>query len=147
MIGSITRRLSIERRRLTRPWGSRRFPPVGKKIKPSQPIGARQAAWRELVILCRKCGGKLKGGFGDDGRDDLRTALRDALRQAGRRRDVRIIEAGCFGVCPKRAVVALRGSLPGQLLIVPQGQPAAAVLDGLGIIPGIPAHHPALPTA
>ena len=112
---------------------------MGKKIKPpSSPIGARQASWRDLVILCRKCGGKLKGGFGDEGRDDLRSILRQALRQAGRRRDVRIIETGCLGVCPKRAVVVLRGSMPGQLLIVPQGQPAASVLDSLGIIPAPP---------
>ncbi len=108
---------------------------MGKKIKPSsQPIGARQAAWQELVILCRKCGGKLKGGFGDEGRDDLRAALRDELREAGRRRDVRVIETGCLGICPRGAVVALRGSMPAQLLIVPQGQRAASVLDSLGIM-------------
>ncbi len=107
---------------------------MGKKIKPSpQPIVGRQAAWRELVVLCRKCTGKLKGGFGDDGREDLRVVLREVLREAGRRHEVRVIETGCLGVCPKRAVVALHGSMPGQLLIVPQGQPAASVLDSLGI--------------
>ncbi len=126
------------RGRLTPADASRTLRPVGKKIKPPPPIGARQAPWRELVILCRKCRGKLEGGFGDEGRDDLRSALRDALRDAGRRRDVRIIETGCLGVCPKRAVVALRGSMPGQLLIVPQGEPAASVLDRLGIIPAPP---------
>ncbi len=129
------RAVATGRRRLTRPQGSRTVRVVGKKIKPPPPIGVRQASWRELVVLCRKCSGKLEGGFGDEGRDDLRTVLRRALREAGRRRDVRIIETGCLGVCPKRAVVALRGSMPGQLLIVSQGQPAAGVLDSLGIIP------------
>ncbi len=144
MIGSITRRLSTERR-LTRPEASRTHRPVGKKIKPpSPPIVVREVAWRELVVLCRKCGGKLKGGFGDGGRDELRAALRQALRLAGRRREVRIIETGCLGVCPKGAVVALRGAAPGQLLIVPQGEPAASVLAGLGISPG---PRPGPPTA
>ena len=133
------RAASIGCRRLTRPEASRTLRGVGKKIKPpAPPIGVRPASWREIVILCRKCGGKLKGGFGDEGRDDLRAVLRKALREAGRRRDVRVIETGCLGVCPKRAVVALRSSVPGQLLIVPQGQPAAAVLDSLGIIPAPP---------
>lgn len=84
-------------------------------------------------MLCRKCGGKLKGGFGEKGRAGLRSALRDELRDLGRRREIRVIETGCFGVCPKNAVVAARGSDPGRLLIVPQGQPAGAVLDALGV--------------
>ncbi len=121
-------------RGLTPPGTSRTHPPVGKKIKPPPSIVSRQAAWQELIVLCRKCRGKLKGGFGDEGRDDLRGALRAALREGGRRRDVRVIETGCLGVCPKAAVVALRGSMPGQMLIVPQGERAASVLDSLGII-------------
>ncbi len=109
---------------------------MGKKHKtiPGE-IGTRHAAWQDLVILCRKCGGKLKGGFGDDGRDDLRDALRDGLRAAGRRRDFRIIESGCLGICPKGGVVALRGSEPGRVLIVPRGQAAGSVLETLGVKP------------
>lgn len=101
-------------------------------------IDSREAAWQDLVILCRKCGGKLKGGFGDKGRDDLRSALRDGLREAGRRRDVRIIETDCLGVCPKGGVVAMRGSEPGRILIVPQGQSAGQVLETLGVAHAAP---------
>ena len=90
------------------------------------------------MILCRKCGGKLDGGFGDDGRDDLRSALRDGLREAGRRRDIRIIETGCLGICPKGGVVALRGSEPGRVLIVSQGQSTGHVLETLGVSPPPP---------
>jgi len=95
----------------------------------------RQAPWQDLVLLCRKCGGKLKGGFGDEGRDDLRSALRDGLREAGRRRDFRVVETGCLGICPKGGVVALRGSDPGRILIVPQGQAIVGVLEALGVNP------------
>ena len=109
---------------------------MGKRAKRIGEIGSREASWQELVILCRKCGGKLKGGFGEDGRSDLRGALRDALRETGRRGAVRILETGCFGICPKRAVVALRGTAPGRILIVPEGQPAATVLETLGLDPG-----------
>jgi predicted metal-binding protein len=98
-------------------------------------IGTREAAWQDLIVLCRKCGGKLKGGFGDDGRDDLRDALRDELRAVGRRRDFRIIETGCLGICPKGGVVAMRGSDAGRILIVPQGQAAGRVLETLGVKP------------
>lgn len=98
-------------------------------------IGTHQASWQDLVILCRKCGGKLDGGFGDDGRDDLRSALRDGLREAGRRRDIRIIETGCLGICPKGGVVTLRGSEPGRVLIVSQGQSTGHVLETLGVSP------------
>lgn len=109
---------------------------MGKKSRaaPDQ-IDRRQAPWQDLVLLCRKCGGKLKGGFGDEGRDDLRSALRDGLREAGRRRDFRVVETGCLGICPKGGVVALRGSDPGRILIVPQGQAIVGVLEALGVNP------------
>ena|ERR1700712_3397505 len=107
---------------------------MGKKQKiiPGQ-IGTREASWQDLVILCRKCSGKLKGGFGEDGHDDLRDALRDGLRAVGRRRDFRIIETGCLGICPKGGVVVMRGSTSGCVLIVPQGQEAGKVLKSLGV--------------
>lgn len=112
--------------------------PVSKKNKSRRipvEIGSRVASWRELIVVCRKCGGRLKGGgFGENGSDDLRSALRDGLREAGRKRDVRLVETGCLGICPKGAVVAIRGSEPGRILIVPQGQPAASVLETLGVI-------------
>lgn len=122
---------------VTRP--ASHFCRVSKKNKAvAGQIDSREAAWQDLVILCRKCGGKLKGGFGDKGRDNLRSALRDSLREAGRRRDVRIIETDCLGICPKGGVVAMRGSEPGRILIVPQGQAAGQVLETLGVTPAAP---------
>ena len=96
-------------------------------------IGQRKAAWHDLVVLCRKCGGKRPGGFGADGEDDLRAALRRELRETGHKRRVRVVETGCLGVCPKRAVVAFRATDPGRLLIVPRGQPLVDVVAALGL--------------
>ncbi len=85
--------------------------------------------WQDILLLCKKCGRKLDGGFGADGEDSLRGALREALRERGQRRTVRVLEVGCFGVCPKGAVVVGRGGRPGELLVVPGGTEADALLD------------------
>jgi predicted metal-binding protein len=63
----------------------------------------------------------MDGGYGSTGKDTLRRVLRDALRVKSRRRDVRIIETRCMGICPKRAVTALNASHPGRILMIPKG--------------------------
>ena len=113
---------------------------VKSKRKPAPAvIGQRRAPCRDLVVLCRTCGGKRGGGkrgggFGEDGKHELRSVLRKALRAAGDGGGVRIIETGCLGVCPKRAVVAFRGNDPGRLLIVPRGSATPDVLAALGLM-------------
>ena len=77
--------------------------------------------WREILLVCRKCGGKLKGGFGPKRKDELPDAFRELLRQAGRRREVRILEVGCLGVCPKGGITVMQGTRPGEMLVVPEG--------------------------
>ncbi len=84
--------------------------------------------WREIILVCRKCSKKLDGGFGPDGDDDLGSSLKRALRAEGRRRDVRVIETKCLGLCPKGAVTMLRGSQPGALLSVPRGTSPASLI-------------------
>jgi predicted metal-binding protein len=85
--------------------------------------------WRELVLVCRKCTKKLDGGFGKGGRDSLRRLLRAELRAGGR--DVRVVAVNCLGVCPKRAVSVMRGSRPGEVLVVPAGTDPADILHRL----------------
>ena len=63
----------------------------------------------------------MKGGYGSKGKDTLRTVLRGALKEKGHRRDVRIIETRCMGICPKKAMTALNPSHPGRILTVPKG--------------------------
>ncbi len=94
-------------------------------------IRAALTPWEEVVLVCRKCSRKLDGGFGKDGEASLRQELKLALRAAGRRRQVRVVETGCFSVCPKRAVSVMQGSRPGAVLVVPAGTEAADVLRRL----------------
>ncbi len=84
-----------------------------------------------MLLVCGKCSRKLHGGFGAKREDTLRTALGAALKQRGRRREVRIVETRCMGICPKKAVTALNASHPGHLLTVPKGTDAAEVLAAL----------------
>jgi predicted metal-binding protein len=92
---------------------------------------SRPTPWREVVLVCRKCGKKQKGGFGEKRRDALKAHLRQALRAAGRRRDVRVIEISCLGVCPKHGVTALNASRPQTIHVIPAGTDAAVALRRL----------------
>jgi len=110
---------------------------MGKRlVTPS--IRAAITPWEEVVLVCRKCSRKLDGGFGKDGDSTLRTELKLALRKAGRRRQVRVVETGCFSICPKRAVSVMQGSRPGEMLVVPKGTDAADVLRRLDPARGSP---------
>jgi predicted metal-binding protein len=82
---------------------------------------SRPTPWRTVVVLCRKCGKKLDGGFGRKRKESLKTVLRETLRQAGLRRQVRIIETSCLGLCPKGGVTALNASRPGTIHVIPAG--------------------------
>ena len=82
-------------------------------------IRTRPTPWQSIILLCGKCARKLDGGYGPNKGATLRSALRVALKDAGRRRDVRIIETRCMGICPKKAVTALNASRPGQSLWFP----------------------------
>ena len=92
-------------------------------------IDVTPTPWREIVLVCRKCTRRLDGGFGKKRREPLRSKLKAALRAAGRRREVRVIEIGCLGLCPKGAVTVAIASRPGELLAVPKGSDAKSLLD------------------
>jgi predicted metal-binding protein len=94
-------------------------------------ISTTQAPWREIAMVCGKCSRKLDGGFGKKGKHGLADVLKDALKAAGRRREMRVVEVGCLGLCPKRAVTAVSSARPGQVLAVPSGADMAQVLARL----------------
>ena len=71
----------------------------------------------------------MDGGFGAKGKETLRGALRTELAATGKRREVRIIEARCLGICPKKAVTAINASSPGEIVTVPKKTGAAEALD------------------
>ena len=94
-------------------------------------ISATVAPWRQVALVCRKCSRKLGGGFGKKGKHDLLDVLKDAAKAAGQRRALRVMEVGCLGLCPKRAVSAVSSAKPDEVVVVPAGADGAAVLARL----------------
>jgi predicted metal-binding protein len=96
------------------------------------PIRARPTPWKTVILLCGKCTRKMdSGGYGPKGKDTLRTVLREAVRDKGHRRDVRIIETRCMGICPKKAVTALNAGHPEKILTIPRGTAATEAMARL----------------
>lgn len=91
-------------------------------------IEAVPTPWRDVVLVCGKCTRKLEGGFGKKRRHSLRATLKEALHEAGRRRQVRVAETGCLGLCPRKAVSLLQASRPERLHAVPAGTDMGDVL-------------------
>jgi predicted metal-binding protein len=87
-------------------------------------IRVRSTPWQTVILVCGKCARKLDGGYGPTGKEKLRTVLRSALNEKGHRRDVRIVETRCMGICPKKAVTALNASRPARVLTIPTGTTA-----------------------
>ena len=90
-----------------------------------------QASWRDIAMVCGKCSRKLKGGFGKKGKHDLADVLKGALKEAGRRREMRVVEVDCLGLCPKRAVTAVSSARPDQVLAIPEGADPVLVIARL----------------
>jgi predicted metal-binding protein len=97
----------------------------------SKSVETRTTPWRNIVLLCGKCSRKMDGGYGHRGKETLRTALRQSLSDQGIRREVRIIETKCLGICPKKAVVAINTARPQIILTIPAGTNVDAVATQL----------------
>lgn len=95
-------------------------------------IQAASARWKGAVIVCRKCGKRLKGGFGSKGKTPLAKELRRYLGvKKGRKAGIGIVETGCLGLCPKGGVTVIDGSRPGEWLVIPAGTSVEEVADRL----------------
>lgn len=94
-------------------------------------ISATPAPWQQVALVCGKCSRKLGGGFGKKGKHGLQDVLKEAAKVAGQRRAVRVMEVGCLGLCPKRAVSAVSSARPDEVLVVPAGAEGTAVLARL----------------
>ena len=98
-----------------------------------------EADWRDVVLVCRKCSKKLDGGFGPDRDETLVRALRRSLDEGemrkakALRREVVVLEVGCLDICPKKAVVVMKGSEPRSILLVPEGAEMTEAIDRLGL--------------
>jgi predicted metal-binding protein len=94
-------------------------------------IRARPTPWKTVILLCGKCARKMRAGYGPSGKETLRTALREAFRENGHRRDLRIIETRCMGICPRKAVTALNASRPEKIFTIPRGTAATEAMARL----------------
>ncbi|MDX2274504.1 MAG: hypothetical protein NW206_03565 [Hyphomonadaceae bacterium] len=117
---------------------------------PPPTIQRHKAKWREVVLVCRKCTKKVRGGFGKKQRTSLRKALREELDlPKGRRSPIGVIEVGCFDLCPKKAVTVYSSAQPEALYAVSPGTPLSEVIETLGLSaasggPDIASEQPAL---
>ena len=89
-----------------------------------------------LVAICRKCGKKVGGGFGDGGKKSLAKALVNHLDlPKWKRSPVRIVETGCMKLCPRRAVAVTTSREPGVVYVVAAGTAVAQVAARLSLTP------------
>ncbi len=104
--------------------------------------GIRTVATRSdtLVAICKKCGKKVGGGFGDGGKRSLRKALTKHLDlPKWKRAPVRIVETGCMKLCPKGAVAVTTSGDARLVYVVPAGTPVGEVAAHLGLLKALPA--------
>ena len=94
-------------------------------------ITAGPAPWHDVILICRKCSKKLRGGFGAGGEQSLGRELKRGLRNAGRRGGSRVVETKCLGICPKGGVTVVPTSQTGTVLMIPAGTDIAAVVAKL----------------
>lgn len=106
-------------------------PPAHVSGMKNSSISATVAPWRQVALVCGKCSRKLGGGFGKKDKHDLADVLKNAVKAAGQRRTIRVMEVGCLGLCPKRAVSAVSSAKPDEVLVVPAGAEGSLVLARL----------------
>ena len=92
------------------------------------------APWAMLVVTCGKCARK---GRGPDG---LRRDLKSELKALTGLKRVKVVEAGCLGVCPKDgiALASAAGLARGEVLVLGRdgsAREAAAALLREGVSP------------
>jgi predicted metal-binding protein len=93
-----------------------------------------------LVAICRKCGKKLGGGFGDGGKASLAKALKKDLDlPKWKRSPIRIVETGCMKLCPRGAVAVATSGDASLVYIIPEGTPVGEVAAHLGLRKALPA--------
>jgi len=92
--------------------------PRPKAVAPGR-VSLAKAPATQTIFVCAKCAKKLPGRPGPKG---VRAALKDGLKRLAATKGwgkVRIVQAGCFDLCPKhRQVLASGGTLAKGLLVV-----------------------------
>jgi hypothetical protein len=100
----------------------------------SDSLPAAPAPWGDLVLVCRKCSGKLDGrGFGPDQDMTLREAMKQHIRARGLKGVVRAVETDCLDLCPEGRVSVMRIAFPHEIIAVPPATTTDQVFRRLGL--------------
>jgi len=96
-------------------------------------VSLAKAPAAQTIFVCAKCAKKLPGRPGAKG---VRAILKTALKRLSPTKDwggVRIVQAGCFDLCPKRRQVLASGRTlaNGRLVVVDENLDVDAALDAL----------------
>jgi predicted metal-binding protein len=96
-------------------------------------VSLAKAPADQTIFICAKCAKKLPGRPGAKG---VRAVLKDAVKRLGPTKGwgkVRIVQAGCFDLCPKRRQVLASGRTlaNGRLVVVDADLQADAALAAL----------------
>lgn len=97
--------------------------------------------WTDVVLVCRKCAKKLKGGFGPKGKTPLVEALREEIGAREKSRPMKkprrkgahvtVFEVPCLDVCPKGMAIVVPGGDPGRWRLVKPGADLSDLLDDI----------------
>lgn len=99
-------------------------------------IAKSRTEWEDILLICRKCAKRGRGGFGNKGRKRLDKYLRESLDLGkGRKARIDIVMTPCFKVCPKNGVTVARGDKADTLFVVPHGMEASEIAEALEIAP------------
>jgi len=106
------------------------FPPTAV---PAGRVSLAKAPAAQTIFICAKCAKKLPGRPGPKG---VRAVLKAAVKRLGPTKawgKVRIVQAGCFDLCPKRRQVLASGRTlaQGKLVVVDANLEPDAALDAL----------------
>ena len=104
--------------------------------------GIRTVATRSetLVAICKKCGKKVGGGFGEGGKASLAKALKKALDlPKWKRSPIRIVETGCMKLCPKNAIAVTTSGDARLVYVIPERTPVGDAAAHLGLLKALPA--------
>jgi hypothetical protein len=96
-------------------------------------VSLAKAPAAQTIFICTKCAKKLPGR---PGAKAVRAVLKTALKRLGPSRDwgkIRIVQAGCFDLCPKRRQVLASGRTlaKGRLVVVDEHLDPDAALQAL----------------
>jgi predicted metal-binding protein len=86
----------------------------GTDVKHSDRLEIVPTKWTVPVLVCQECA---KRTGPDNHPSALRRSLRKELGRQGLKHDVRVVEATCLDVCPKRGVTVVVGGGPGAVVV------------------------------